>query len=246
MIVIDMQSKIHTSLELFIEASVQKIWDIQTGIDAWSSWQPSVLSARLAQSGPLRAGSQFEWTTPAPAIRLNSADVLHINSTVLELDELKRIVWSGPAKASAVSIDEGIHVWAFTAADAGTLVHTEESWRGALVESDVELSTAMLRTGLSAWLLNLKQAAEGAKNECHQSQRNQILQGSFAGNIGCLSCCRDGTGAVRFPRCSADSVYPGGNSDESRSSAAHALGDCCDRFLRSAAWHLAATPRPGV
>ncbi|ABY22184.1 hypothetical protein RSal33209_0433 [Renibacterium salmoninarum ATCC 33209] len=54
------------------------------------------------------------------------------------------------------------------------------------------------------------------------------------------------TGAVRFPRCSADSVYPGGNGGESTSSATHALGNCGSHCLRGATRRLVAAPRPGV
>ena len=72
-----------------------------------------------------------------------------------ELDDGRRTLWGGTGDEIT-----GIHEWRFTPTDGGTHVETHESWSGPPIESDVEQMRQSLDTSLTAWLANLKAAAE--------------------------------------------------------------------------------------
>ncbi|MGO4422378.1 hypothetical protein AB4Z54_27660, partial [Streptomyces sp. MCAF7] len=72
----------------------------------------------------------------------------------------------GPAIGEGLRIDEGVHLWTFTKVKGGVRVHTEETWTGAQVESDVPTATAALGAGLEVWLRDLKTTAE-ARAQAH-------------------------------------------------------------------------------
>jgi len=129
--------------EILIHAPITTIWDIQTDIAAWPSWQPDVDGAQV--EGPLAIGSTFRWQTSG----------LDITSTVAEVDAPHRIVWSGPAQGIVA-----VHVWTLTERDDAVLVHTEESWEGDPVLVQTETLQAALDGSLRSWLENLKHAAE--------------------------------------------------------------------------------------
>ncbi len=80
---------------------------------------------------------------------------MDITSTIVELVPGRRIVWEGTVQGIT-----GIHVWTFDQADAGTVVHTEESWSGEPVDEAVDDLTAALKTSLQSWLDCLKARAE--------------------------------------------------------------------------------------
>ncbi|MFE3257644.1 SRPBCC family protein [Nocardia sp. NPDC059091] len=157
---IDTAAPIHYRTEALIKAPLDTIWNLQTDVEGWPSWRQPVTSMRHLDAGRLQPGSQFRWTTPAPATATTPATTLTITSTVQQVQAGRCIRWSGPAVGDGVSIDGGIHVWTFTPVDGGVLVRTEENWNGAQVETDVPTSTQFLGAGLEAWLANLRTAAE--------------------------------------------------------------------------------------
>jgi uncharacterized membrane protein len=157
---IDLAAPIHYRTEALIKAPLEKIWNIQTDVAHWPAWQRPVASMQRLDSGPLRPGSQFRWTTPAPATATTPATILSITSTVQQIQEHRCIRWTGPAIGEGMRIDGGTHVWTFTPVHDGVLVRTQENWRGAQVESDVPTSTRFLGAGLEAWLTDLRNAAE--------------------------------------------------------------------------------------
>ncbi|MET8826888.1 SRPBCC family protein [Streptomyces sp. NPDC004610] len=158
---VDPSAKIRYETDIVIDAPLSTIWKLQTDIENWPSWQPPVLSAERLDSGKLRKGSRFHWTTPVPATPTTPATTLGITSTVQQLKEKKCVLWTGPAIGEGLTIDRGVHLWTFTKVKGGVLVHTEETWTGEQVEADVPLSTEYLGKGLEAWLGDLKAAAEG-------------------------------------------------------------------------------------
>ncbi|MDE1671926.1 SRPBCC family protein [Nocardia gipuzkoensis] len=158
---IDAAAPIHYRTETLIKAPLDTIWNLQTDVARWPSWQKPVTSVERLDSGPLQAGSRFRWTTPVPATATTPATTLTITSTVQQLRHNQCIRWSGPAIGDGLGIDGGIHVWTFTPVDGGVLVRTEENWHGAQVEADVPTSTHFLGAGLEAWLADLRTAAEG-------------------------------------------------------------------------------------
>jgi uncharacterized protein YndB with AHSA1/START domain len=131
--------------EIVIMAPIQTVWEIQTDVSGWPSWQPDIDATRT--DGSLEVGSVFHWQTGG----------LDITSTVEEVDAPHRIVWGGPAQGIVA-----VHVWVLTEVDGGVLVRTEESWEGEPVEAQVELMQDLLDGSLRSWLENLKRAAESA------------------------------------------------------------------------------------
>jgi uncharacterized protein YndB with AHSA1/START domain len=129
--------------EILIRAPIQSIWEIQTDVAAWPSWQADVDGAQV--DGPLAVGSVFRWQTAG----------LDITSTVEEVDAPHRIVWSGHAQGIVA-----VHVWTLEAQEDEVLVRTEESWEGEPVTAQVETLQAALDGSLRDWLENLKRAAE--------------------------------------------------------------------------------------
>ncbi|GGS60607.1 SRPBCC family protein [Streptomyces violaceus] len=157
---VDSGALIRYEADTVIKAPIATIWKLQTDVESWPSWQPPVTTMERLDSGRLRKGSQFRWTTPAPATPTTPATTLEITSTVRELRDRDCLLWSGPAIGEGLRIDEGVHLWTFRKVKGGVRVHTEETWTGAQVEADVPTATKALGDGLDAWLRDLKAAAE--------------------------------------------------------------------------------------
>ncbi|MEV4280936.1 SRPBCC family protein [Actinoplanes xinjiangensis] len=151
--------------EITIDAPLSTVWRLQTDVERWPAWHAPVITNERLDHGPLRSGSRFRWTTPAPGTTLT------ITSTVAQLRDRSCIRWSGPAVGEGLGIDEGIHVWSFTRTKDGVRVQTEETWTGDQVEADVEFATEMLRAGLEQWLSDLKTTAEAAAAKCRPGHR---------------------------------------------------------------------------
>ncbi|MBS4214112.1 SRPBCC family protein [Neobacillus rhizophilus] len=142
---VDRNAQVIVDLTTVIDAPLQTVWSLQTDINQWPSWQQDITQAQLF--GPLAEGSTFKWVTHG----------LQIDSTISQVDPLRRIVWGGPA----LGID-GVHVWAFEFTPKGTVVNTTESWDGPPVEADPDGMKAQLTASLKAWLAALKKTAEAA------------------------------------------------------------------------------------
>jgi uncharacterized protein YndB with AHSA1/START domain len=140
---INSDAPVITRDEILISAPIQTIWDIQTDVARWPSWQPDVDGAQA--DGPLAVGSVFRWQTAG----------LDITSTVEEVEAPRRIVWGGPAQGIVA-----VHVWTLDEQDDGVLVRTAESWEGDPVAAQPDGLQAALDASLRAWLENLKRAAE--------------------------------------------------------------------------------------
>lgn len=132
--------------EILIRAPIESIWDIQTDVSAWPSWQPDV--DRAQADGPLEVGSVFRWETAG----------LDITSTVAEVDAPRRIVWGGSASGIVA-----VHAWTLEEKPEGVLVRTAESWEGEPVSAQAESLQGALDASLRNWLQNLKRAAEDRK-----------------------------------------------------------------------------------
>jgi uncharacterized protein YndB with AHSA1/START domain len=129
--------------EIFIEAPIETIWEIQTNVADWPSWQRDVDGAQ--SDAPLEVGSVFRWQTVG----------LDITSTVEEIDPPRRIARGGPAQGIVA-----VHVWTLEPQDDGVLVRTAESWEGEPVTAQVETLQGALDASLRAWLEKLKRTAE--------------------------------------------------------------------------------------
>ncbi|MFI9838878.1 SRPBCC family protein [Nonomuraea sp. NPDC051941] len=157
---VDPAAKIRYRTETLIKAPLRTIWELQTDVEGWPTWQKPVTSMKRLDSGPLRENSRFRWTTPVPATPVSPPTTLVITSTVRQLQHHKCIRWTGPAIGEGLRIDRGVHVWTFTQVKGGVLVRTEETHAGDQIETDVPLATDFLGKGLEAWLHALKATAE--------------------------------------------------------------------------------------
>jgi hypothetical protein len=157
---VDPTAQLHHEAETFIRASLSTVWNLHTDVNGWPSWQSAVTSMRRLDPGPLRPGSRFRWTTPAPATASTPATTLVVTSTVGQIEPGRCIRWSGPAIGNGLRIDRGTHVWNFIKVKGGVIVRTEESWTGAQIEADPATAIKYLAPGLDAWLADLKATAE--------------------------------------------------------------------------------------
>lgn len=156
---VDPDAVVRYKTETVIHASLNTIWKLQTDVERWPSWQPHVTTSERLDHGPFRKGSSFRWTTPVPANPVTPATTLNVTSTVKQLKRNSCIRWTGPAVGEGLRI-EGVHVWNFTKVRGGVRVTTEETHAGEQVDANVDFATEILGTGLEAWLLDLKAAAE--------------------------------------------------------------------------------------
>ncbi|HEY2695642.1 MAG TPA: SRPBCC family protein [Pseudonocardiaceae bacterium] len=157
---VDQTAVLHHEAETFIKAPLRTVWQVQTDVMGWPAWQRAVSSMRKLDPGPLRPGSRFRWTTPAPATTSTPATTLVVTSTVQNVARDRCVRWMGPAIGPGLRIDRGTHVWNFTPARGGVVVRTEESWTGQQIESDPATAIKYLAPGLDLWLADLKKAAE--------------------------------------------------------------------------------------
>jgi uncharacterized membrane protein len=162
---VDSTARIRYQADVVIDAPLSTIWQLQTDVENWPSWQAPVVTSERLDPGPLRKGSRFRWTTPAPATPTTPATTLEITSTVRQLQRGVCVLWSGPAVGEGLCIDEGVHLWRFEKVAGGVRVHTEETWTGAQVEADVPTATAALGRGLDTWLTDLRTTAEARTHD---------------------------------------------------------------------------------
>jgi uncharacterized membrane protein len=156
---VDPDARIRYESDIVIKASLDTVFKLQTDVERWPSWQPPVRTMERLDSGRLRKGSRFRWTTPAPPTPTTPATTMEITSTVRQLQRGSCILWSGPAVGEGARIDEGVHLWTFKKVRGGVRVHTVETWTGDQVES-LPNATELLGGGLEAWLRDLKATAE--------------------------------------------------------------------------------------
>ena len=109
---INTEAPVITRDEMVIDAPIETIWQIQTDVANWPSWQPDVDGTQV--DAPLVVGSVFHWQTQG----------VDIASTVAEVEAPHRIVWVGPARGIVA-----VHVWTLHPHDDGVRVRTAESWK---------------------------------------------------------------------------------------------------------------------
>ncbi|GII87684.1 hypothetical protein Ssi03_56740 [Sphaerisporangium siamense] len=153
---VDPAAKARYRTEIFIQAPLRTIWDLQTDVEGWPSWQKPVapMTIKRLDSGPLRKHSQFQATIHLPPNPPFPPSTVVITSTVQQLQYGRCVRWTGPADGAGFHID-GIHVWNFIKVPGGTLVRTEESHTGPQADPNSDM-------GLETWLNDLKAAAESA------------------------------------------------------------------------------------
>ncbi len=129
--------------DTLINASLDRVWRLETNINYWSEWQPDVVEAKL--EGKLAVGAVFRWRTSG----------VDITSRIDELDKQRRISWTGDALGM-----HAIHNWEFEQRDDGIKVRTEELISGWLAQIIGFFLPHYLEELLEKSLQTLKDAAE--------------------------------------------------------------------------------------
>jgi uncharacterized protein YndB with AHSA1/START domain len=143
---VNRQAPAVASDEVFVEASPQRVWALQTDVDSWPAWRSDVSRAEL--EGDLAVGSVFRWRSGG----------FSVVSTVREVEPERRLVWMGKALGT-----RAVHSWVFEAREGGVLVRTEESFEGWLVRPLRVTMQKTLEGSLRTWLGDLKRTAEGGE-----------------------------------------------------------------------------------
>jgi len=133
--------------EIVIDASPEQVWEVHTNINGWSDWNPDVASSKL--KGPLAKGAVFNWKSRG----------MNLTSTIQDLEPGRRIGWTGEGFGARAR-----HVWTLEPNGKGTLLKTEESLEGWLVNLLRGRMQKALETSLDAWLIDLKNEVEMATN----------------------------------------------------------------------------------
>jgi uncharacterized membrane protein len=136
---IDTQAPLFARKEIFIEAPIEKVWNIQTDIENWHEWQPDIALAEL--QGDLVPGAVFRW----------KANGLGIVSTLHTVSPHHEIGWIGVSLGMFA-----IHNWTFKEQGKGTLVVTEESLSGWFARLLKMFDRNFLEKSLEASLQKLK------------------------------------------------------------------------------------------
>ncbi len=135
---------VQTHQRIAIAAPPERVWQLMSDVDAWTSWQPDIVAPHLY--GPFQVGTDFSWKSGGLTIR----------STLHTVDVNRAIGWSGPALGSFA-----IHTWTFELQTDGTTeVRVDESMEGWLVRLLKPVFQRALDKSIQVWLARLKQAAE--------------------------------------------------------------------------------------
>lgn len=129
--------------EIIIEAPIENVWNTQTDIEGWPTWQPDITSATL--DGELKAGTIFHW----------KAKGLGIISKLHTVEKNRQIGWTGISLGMSA-----IHNWKFESQGNVTRVITEESLSGWLARLMKLFDPHFLEKSLEASLKILKDRVE--------------------------------------------------------------------------------------
>ncbi|RSM62793.1 polyketide cyclase /reductase [Amycolatopsis sp. WAC 01376] len=115
---IDRAAKVHYRAETFIKAPLRTVWNLQTDVEAWPSWQNPVLPVTMKRldHGPFRKHSRFQRTIPVPPGMPYPPGDVTIVSTVRQLQPGKCIRWTGPqvdkdVPNSTEMLGQGLEIW---------------------------------------------------------------------------------------------------------------------------------------
>lgn len=139
----DANAPLYARREILIDAPIQKVWNLQSGIERWPQWQPDVASAKL--EGTLAPGTVFRW----------KGGGLNITSKLHTVDQPNRIGWTGDSIGM-----HAVHNWTLEPAGSSTRVTSEESISGWLASVLKLFDRNFLNKSLEKSLQTLKTQAE--------------------------------------------------------------------------------------
>ncbi|MFF3838323.1 SRPBCC family protein [Streptomyces sp. NPDC001930] len=132
------------AVETHIDAPVEKVWELLSGVDRWASWNPAITEVTLASD--VRVDARFTWVSHRARMRSQFAVV----------DPLSELTWTGVSMGI-----KGIHRNLLQELpDGRVLARTEESMASPFLR--LIFSERKLHATLSEQLTRLKEAAERA------------------------------------------------------------------------------------
>jgi hypothetical protein len=140
---VDHRAPLKARKEVVINAPIETVWALLTGIERWPGWQPDISFAKL--EGPLAIGTVFRW----------KAKVLSITSTIQVLEPGRCIGWTGHSLGM-----RAVHVWTLEPLGNGVHVASEESLAGWLVRTMKLFDSSFLDKSLESSLRVLKAQSE--------------------------------------------------------------------------------------
>jgi hypothetical protein len=140
---INRKAPVVCSRSIEINAPVAVVWNLITGIDAWSQWQRGIRNPSI--KGALAVGSVFTWTTGGTKIA----------STIHTVEPLSAFGWTGKTFGATA-----IHNWMISSHGSVTTVSVDESMEGFLVSLFKKSFQRNLAKVMDTWLALLKAQAE--------------------------------------------------------------------------------------
>lgn len=126
-----------------INADLDKVWSLLTGINNWNEWHTEIKTAQL--EGDPVPGNTFTWHSGGTRIR--SKIHTHI--------PLSRFGWSGGMPGL-----RAVHNWILENKDGQTMVKVEESMEGPLARIFRSKLNRTLEKSLITWLSLLRKQSE--------------------------------------------------------------------------------------
>lgn len=143
---IDQAAPVLAHHEIDIDAPVDVVWNLHSGVNGWTAWNTDITTAHL--DGDFGVGNSFDWSSYG----------FPVTSTIYDVADRARVLWGGSSGGIT-----GVHEWLFSATPSGTHVVTNESFAGDPVEADRAGMQKLLDASLVAWLDHLKTAAESRR-----------------------------------------------------------------------------------
>ncbi|MEX1013952.1 MAG: SRPBCC family protein [Candidatus Paceibacterota bacterium] len=126
-----------------INASIEKVWEVMTGIDKWATWQTDITNPNL--NGELKPETTFDWKSRGAKIQ----------STLHTVEPFNQFGWTGKSFGMFA-----IHNWTLSEKDGKTTVTVDESMEGFVAKLFKKSFNRSLEKGMQTWLDLLKQECE--------------------------------------------------------------------------------------
>ena len=135
--------------EIFINATVKKVWETFTDITCWTNWNTVMTDVN----------SQQNYLTDGSHVKCNFCPFLFPIKIKMEIEEVvpfERIVWSARKKGLSAR-----HEFFFKKHEKGVMLRSREIFTGLLIKTSGFLLTQKKMKSLTAtFLRDLKRAAE--------------------------------------------------------------------------------------
>lgn len=142
---INQSAPVKAAHEIEVKAKPEVIWNILVAARRWPDWNPDIRATFI--EGDLAVGTEFSWKAGPGTIR----------STVTEMEEPHRLLWTGSTPGI-----KAVHFWEIEKRGEKTLVRSEESWEGLLPGILRGIMKKMLSRSIQQGLIYLKKEAERA------------------------------------------------------------------------------------